>query len=143
MFAGSAEHAIQMKEACKDVGHSVASAQTIEEALAFMNGADHVDVIVCAAYLQDESLFDFLTRLQGDPVHKKAMFMILALAPGPVGIKLNESVEIAGNHLGADAFVSMPEFDPVLLISEIKKLLPSIPRLQEAVSSGAIGQAHF
>ncbi len=58
--------------------------------------------------------------------------MTLALAAGPLGIKLNDSTAKAGRALGADAFISMPIFDAVQLIAEIKKLLPATPVLETA-----------
>jgi CheY-like chemotaxis protein len=126
------EHTNELKAACKDAGHSVVAVQTIAQAFAFLDGKNHADVIVCAAYLEDESMFEFLRRLRNEPLHKDAMFMILALAPGPAGVKLNASVEIAGKTLGADAFINMPVFDAPQLIAEIKKLLPQVPALEKS-----------
>ena len=56
--------------------------------------------------------------------------MTLSLEPGPTGEKLNDSTEKAGRLLGADAFVSMPVFNALQLISEIKMLLPLVPALE-------------
>lgn len=131
LIMDSVENADLLKEACKDVGFSVAAAHTIKEAFAFLDGANHADVIICAAYLEDESLFEFLKRLRLDPLHEDTMFCALALAPGPMGIKVQEYTEKAGRLLGADAFLSMPAFDAPLLIQEIKKLLPSVPVLEQ------------
>lgn len=136
LFMDSVEHTDILKTACKEVGHSVVGAHSIEEAFAFLNGKDHVDVIVCAAYLEDESLFDFLKRLREDPIHENTMFMTLALAPGYAGTKVNASTEKAGNILGANVFINMPVFDGPLLIAEIKKLLPSTPRLEQEKQEG-------
>jgi CheY-like chemotaxis protein len=132
LIMDSIEHADKLKGACKDAGHSVVSAQTIKEAFAFLDDKDHADVIVCAAYLEDESLFEFLGRLRKSPVHKNCMFMILALAPGPMAAKTNLSTERAALLLGADVFISMPVFDPIQLIAEIGKLLPRVPALEES-----------
>jgi CheY-like chemotaxis protein len=126
------EHVNQLKEVCKNAGHSVVPAHTVREAMQFLDTTNHADVIICAAYLEDENIFEFLKRLRANPVHKKSMFMILALAPGPIGVKLNAQVEIAGRQLGADAFISMPVFDAEQLIAEIKKLLPKVPWLENA-----------
>lgn len=130
LIVDNVEHTDQLAEACKNAGHSVVAAHSIIEAFDFLDGHDHADVIICAAYLQDESVFEFLTRLRKDPLHNDCMFMILALAPGPVGVKLNETVEVAGRALGSDAFISMPQFDAEVLIAEIKKLLPHVPKLE-------------
>src|ERR1700722_13837781 len=83
LIMDTVEHTNQLKKACKDAGHDVVAAQSIKEAFAFLDGKDHADVIVCAAYLEDELLFDFLNRLRSNAIHKNSMFMTLALAPGP------------------------------------------------------------
>lgn len=124
------ENTDKLKTACKDAGHDVVAAQSIKEAFAFLDGKDHADVIVCAAYLENESLFEFLERLRNSPIHKDSMFLTLDLASGPIGAKANSSTEAVGRLLGADAFLSMPVFDAVELIAEIKKLLPTVPMLE-------------
>ncbi len=131
LILDTVEHIDQLKHACKDAGHSVVSALTIAEAFAFLEGKDNADLIVCAAYLEDESLFDFLNQLRTNQTHKNTMFLILALEPGPIGAIANETTKKAGRLLGADAFLSMPMFDAALLIREIGKLLPVIPVLEQ------------
>lgn len=126
------EHVNQLKAACKNAGHSVVPAHTVREAMTFLDGTNHADVIICAAYLEDENIFQFLKRLRANPQHNDSMFMILSLAPGPTGVKMNHNVEIAGHQLGADAFISMPVFDAVQLIAAIKTLLPIVPWLQRS-----------
>lgn len=132
------DHVNELKAACKNAGHSVVAAYTISQAFAFLDGENHADVIVCAAYLEDESLFEFLERLRSNPIHKASMFMILALAPTISGARANVSTERAGRLLGADAFVSMPVFDAELLIAEIKKLLPQTPWLHKSQSGESV-----
>ncbi len=105
---------------------------TIEEAFAFLDGRNHADVIICAAYLEDESMFEFLKRVRNSSLHRDSMFMILSLAPTPTGTRLNGMVADTGRHLGSDVFISMPVFDPEKLISEIKKLLPATPWLERS-----------
>src|SRR5471030_1744818 len=73
LIMDTVEHTDQLKAACKDAGHSVVAAKTIKEAFAFLDGKDHADVIVCAAFLEDESLFEFLKRLRTNLIHKDSM----------------------------------------------------------------------
>lgn len=132
------EHTELLKTACKEAGHAVVAAHSIAESFAFLDDKDHADVIVCAAYLEDESLFDFLGKLRNHPTHQHSRFMILALEPGPAGVLMNYTVEIAGKALGADAFVRMPVFDADKLVSEIDKLLPNIPSLERSRIDGEL-----
>ena len=132
LFLDSAENIEKLKGACKDVGYTVAGAITIEEAWAFLNGKDHADVIVCAAHLEEESMFEFLQGVRDSDVHRNAKFLILSLAPGALGARLHVSTASAGLALGADTYVNMPVFDPHELVARIKKLQPSIPMLQQS-----------
>lgn len=131
LIMDTVEHANLLKEACKDAGHSVVAVHSIKEAFFFLDGRNHADVIVCAAYMEDESMFEFLQRLRSNPIHKDSMFMTLALESGPMATAINDSTQRAGTSLGADAFVSMPVFDAPLLIREIQKLLPLVPLLEK------------
>jgi hypothetical protein len=51
-------------------------------AWAFLDGKDHADVIVCAAHLEEESMFEFLRGVRDSEAHQSAKFLILALAEG-------------------------------------------------------------
>lgn len=132
LIMDTVEHANQVKAACRVAGHSVIAVHTIDKAFEFLEGRNHVDVIVCAAYMEDENLFEFLKRLRNNPVHKETMFLTLALRPGSAATSMNASTESAGKVLGADGFVSMPQFDARRLIAEIEKLLPFVPMLERS-----------
>ena len=134
LFLDSAENVEQLKEACKDVGYAVVGALTVKEAWAFLDGKDHVDVIVCAAHLEEESMFEFLKRVRDSKVHGEAKFLILSLAAGALGSQLNASTARAGFALGADTYVSMPVFDPKDLVARIRKLQPAVPLLQQSAT---------
>lgn len=134
LFLDSVENVGQLKDACKDVGYTVVGAITIAEAWAFLDGKDHVDVIVCAAHLEEESMFQFLKRVRDSKVHGDAKFLILSLEPGALGSRLDVSTARAGLALGADTYVIMPVFDPQELVARIKKLQPSVPLLQQSAT---------
>jgi len=134
LFLDSADNVETLKDACKDVGYAVVGALTVAEAWAFLDGKDHVDVIVCAAHLEEESMFEFLKRVRDSKVHGEAKFLILALAAGPLGTQLHPSTARAGFALGADTYVIMPVFDPQELVARIRKLQPSVPLLQQSTT---------
>ena len=132
LFLDSAENIEQLKGACKDVGYVVVGATSTEEAWAFLDGKNHVDVIVCAAHLEEESMFEFLKGVRDSEVHRKTMFLILSLEPGTAGARLDGSTASAGMVLGADTYAIMPVFDACELVALIRKLQPEVPTLQEA-----------
>jgi CheY-like chemotaxis protein len=135
LFLDSAENIEQLKDACKDVGYTVVGALTIEKAWAFLDGKDHADVIVCAAHLEEESMFGFLKSVRDNDVHRKTKFLILSLAEGAIGARLHNSTASAGMALGADSYAIMPVFDPRELVALIKKLQPSVPMLQQSATA--------
>ncbi|MDP2310252.1 MAG: response regulator [Pseudomonadota bacterium] len=132
LFLDSAENIELLKETCKEVGYVVVGATTIKEAWAFLHGKDHADVIVCAAYLEDESVFEFLKGVREDEAHGDAMFVILSLEPGSFGARLDRSTKSAALALGADSYLIMPLFDPGELIAELRKLQPAVPMLRQS-----------
>ena len=135
LFLDRAEHIEQLKTACKEVGYVVAGATTIEEAWAFLDGKDHADVIVCAAHLEEESMFEFLKGVRDNPTHRRAMFLILSLEPGASGARMDRAAGLAGAQLGADKYLVMPRFDPAVLVAEIRKLQPAVPVLQQSATA--------
>jgi len=134
LFLDCPENVEKLKDAGKEAGYVVVGAVTIAEAWAFLGGKDHADVIVCAAHLQEESMFEFLKGVRDDVVHRNVNFLILSLSPGEIGARLDRSATRAGMLLGADAYAIMPIFDPSALIAHIKSLQPRVPMLQQSAT---------
>ncbi len=132
LFLDSEHRVDRLKETCRQVGYVVVGATTIEEAMAFLEGKNHADVIVCGAHLEDQSVFSFLHRVRTDVRHRRSMFLILSLEPGASGARLDRTSARAAIVLGADAYVVMPLFDPDLLVSQIRELQPRVPALLDA-----------
>jgi CheY-like chemotaxis protein len=122
------ENVEKLKLACKLAGHQVVPCFTITEAMQFLETKDHVDVIVAAAHLQNESVFNFLQKVKNsDCILHKAQFFMLCADPGMLALVTSPSVEIAATLMGADKYLLMPEFDAEKLMEEIEKLFPAVP----------------
>jgi len=132
LFLDGAKNIERLKVSCKVAGHTVVGAHTVEEAWALLDGQNHVDVIVCAAHLEEGSMFQFLQDVRHSDMHRKAKFLILSLAPGAIGERLHNSTASAGLALGADAYAIMPVFDPDELVALIKKLQTPVPMRQQS-----------
>jgi CheY-like chemotaxis protein len=132
LFVDSAENVDRLKKAAKESGYVVVGATTTAEAWRFLNGKDHVDVIVSAAHLERESTFDFLKDVRQSEAHRKTKFLILSLEPGTAGARLDRTAERTGMILGADAYVVMLHFDAAALVEQIRKLQPAVPTLQQS-----------
>jgi PleD family two-component response regulator len=117
-----------LKEACKRAGHQVVPVLTIAQAMAFLETKDHVDVIVAAAHLENESVFEFLKRVKEADSHLKDVpFLMLCSEPGTLGLLTSPAVGVAASVMGADQYLLMAEFDAERLMQEIEPLLPPIP----------------
>jgi CheY-like chemotaxis protein len=122
------ENTEKLTEVCKEAGHQVVPVHTIAQALAFLETKDHVDVIVAAAHLENESVFEFLKRVKHADSHLQSVpFLILCAEPGTLGMLTSPAVEIAANIMGADRYLLMGDFDAARLIQEIEQLLPPVP----------------
>lgn len=122
------ENVEKLKHACKRAGHQVVPCFTIAEAMRFLETKDHVDVIVAAAHLENESVFNFLQKVKrSDCILHKANFVMLCANPGVLATVTSPSVEVAANLMGADKYLLMPEFDAEKLMSELEELFPAVP----------------
>ena len=122
----------RLKHACTDVGYVVVGAGSMAEGVRFLNGKDHVDVIVAAAHLDGDSPLELLQFVRKNAIHKDVIFLILSLEPGVHAAFLDKNAARAGMALGADAYFVMPEFDERVLVAQIQKLQPLLPALQHA-----------
>lgn len=135
LFLDRAKNVEKLKDACKHAGYAVVGATTIEEAWAFLQGEDRADVIVCAAHLEEGSMFEFLRGVRESVVHRNAKFLILSLAPTAWGTRLDRSTASAARALGADGYAIMPVFHPHKLVALIKQLQPPVPMLQQSATA--------
>lgn len=135
---GKDGHMSDTVKACKRAGHEVVACHTIREAFEFLDSKDHVDAFVTEAFMEDESVFDFLKAAKSDETHKDAPILILAAEPSKLGMFFAPSVAQAAELLGAYKFLVMPKFDIELLIHEIDAMLPhdKLP-MKEADPDGA------
>ena len=53
-------------------------------------------MIVCAAHLEEESMFQFLKEVRDHKAHGTAAFLVLSLQPGETGARIDRSTECAG-----------------------------------------------
>ncbi len=76
------------------------------------------------AFLENESIFEFLRTLKSMPDHQDVPVMILAVDPGQVGQFCSQMMKQTSKVLGAHKFIVMAEFDLDHLMREIATLLP-------------------
>ena len=122
------ENIFKLKEACKSAGHEVVPVLTIQQAMAFLDTKDHVDLIISATHLNNESVFEFLAKVKAPgSMHKDVPFVMLCLEPGYLAQVTSDIVENAASILGADQYILMPKFDAHSLMAQVIPLLPRIP----------------
>jgi CheY-like chemotaxis protein len=130
------ENIEKLKAVCKTAGHEVVPVLTVREAMKFLDSKDHVDVIISAVHLANESVFDFLQRVKArDSEHREVRFLMLCVEPSMLAMNFDGCTQRAGELLGADKYILMPEFDADRLMEEVELLLPPIPSKEVERSS--------
>ena len=125
------EHIETLKVAAQRAGHEVVAVTRISEAMHFLDTKDHVDVVVSAVHLEEESVFDFLRKMKQSPLHKDVPFMMLCSDPGEFALAVNRSVQTAAAVMGVDKYLTMPKYDVNRLMKEIAAMIPERPPSKE------------
>jgi hypothetical protein len=81
-------------------------------------------------------VFDFLQRVKArDSEHREVRFLMLCVEPSMLAMNFDGCTQRAGELLGADKYILMPEFDADRLMEEVELLLPPIPSKEVERSS--------
>ncbi len=80
-------------------------------------------------------MFELLAGVRASSCHADVTVLILSLeqTETEAAAKLDQSTARAAIALGANAYLSMPHLDARMLITELHKLTPSVPLLQQAI----------
>jgi CheY-like chemotaxis protein len=116
------QHAAALREACRSTDEVLVAVHTIRSAIDFIETKDHVNVILAAAHLEHESVFDFLHMARNSEHLRDVPFIMFCAEPGEVATHFNSTVEKLAYKLGADKYLMMPTFDADLVLAEVEKL---------------------
>ena len=118
------EYALALKDLIEPHGYTVLPAHTIEEAWDVLH-REAVNLVIVAVHLQEGNVFDFIRAVRADlnPEIRDVPLMCLNLNPRLHARYLNDSLQISAKALGANEFITMEPYDPMLLWKEIDKIL--------------------
>lgn len=134
------ERVEEVRTVASQAGHELVSCRTVAGAMDWLNTKDHVDVIISGAFLENESVFDFLKAVKSDPRHSWVQFVMLCTEPGELALFMDDTVRNAARLLGADKYVMLPEFSPKRLLREIEASLPNmVPQVVQDPIRDALG----
>lgn len=120
-------HSDEICAGCLQEGHEVVSVKTSQEALDFLKSHDHVDAAVAPAFMDGETVFDFLLGLRGMPENESVRIMILSTEPSQLAQFCTPAVESAAKKLGAYKFITVPVFRLTDVMKELTAILPDVP----------------
>lgn len=134
---GKNDHMPRIVEACKKAGQEVVPCWSVQDAFKFLDTKDHVDVIVVEAFMEEESVFDFLKAAKEMPEHRDVPIVIMAAEPSAIGLFCMPSVAQSAEVLGAYKFIVMPKFDEMHLVREILAILPweGLPKREDPAAA--------
>jgi hypothetical protein len=83
-------------------------------------------MIIVAIHLHEGNVFDFIREVRDSPDEKVRQVPIICINLNPRlhARYLNDSLMISAKALGANIFITMEPYDPVLLWGEIQTMLP-------------------
>lgn len=125
MALDSAEHIEALTLACQLDGHQVVPVLTIAEGMKFLNTRDHIDIVISAVHLENESVFDFLKQVRTLPEHKNVRFMMICSEPSALAESLNQTVKATAEIMGVDKYLMMQDYDTERLMKELTAMLPT------------------
>jgi len=123
----SPSHEDEIKEECLKNGFEVVRVDNADQAVDFLKSRDHVDVAVAAAFMEDDTIFDFLVKVKNMPENDGLSIMIFSAEPSQLAAFCTPVVAAAAKLLGAYKFVTMPKFNIGQLMREIQAMLPDRP----------------
>jgi CheY-like chemotaxis protein len=86
-----------------------------------------LDMIISCVHIDSESgltVFDLLKWTKGNPQIQTVPFILICSEPSSMARSLIDSVRLAGNALGATAYLIMEKFDPSRFLEQIEYYLP-------------------
>jgi CheY-like chemotaxis protein len=119
------EYALALKELIEPHGYEVLPVHTVEQALELLQ-KEEVNMIIVAIHLREGNVFDFIREVRDSPDEKvrRVPIVCINLNPRLHARYLNDSLRISAKALGANKFITMEPYDPILLWSEIQTMLP-------------------
>lgn len=123
----TAEHVAELTETLETGAYEVVPIETIKQAFDFLESLDHVDLIIAAAHLETENVFEFLKAVKKSKHLAEIPVLIFCTDPGAVALATSEATESASNILGADSYLLMETFDPLRVLQEIEAHVPEAP----------------
>lgn len=127
MLSDHPDHLAAFTDLAQKAGHQVLALHSVRESMNWLNAKDHVDVIVCHAFLESESVFEFLKAVKHDPRHDWVQFIVLSCGQSELTKFLDPTVKDAAHILGADKYINMREFNPDRLLKEVEASFPEMP----------------
>jgi len=116
------ENVVYLRESLEPAGHELVIVNTIHSALTQLC-QEEFDMIICAVFLENESVFDFLKSCKQDINYRKIPFVFYCCKTSEFARSVRDGLQIAARTLGAERYVIMEAFDALVLKTQIEECL--------------------
>lgn len=116
------QNIVNLKEALSPRGHELVVVNRELQALQTLQ-TQRIDMIISAVYLENSDVFDFLKAVKHHEAWSQIPFVLYCSAISSFARSVRGGLKIAAESLGADLYVTMEKFDPILLAQQIEGCL--------------------
>lgn len=116
------ENVVNLRQSLEPSGHELVVVSTINAAMHQLK-EDQFDMIICAVFLENESVFDFLKNCKNDLVYRTIPFVFYCYKTSKFARSVRDGLQIAARTLGAERYVIMESFNAHVLRSQVEECL--------------------
>jgi PleD family two-component response regulator len=116
------ENVENLRESLEPSGHELVVVNTINAAMHQLK-EEQFDMIICAVFLENESVFDFLKICKHDLMYRSIPFVFYCCKTSQFARSVRDGLQIAARTLGAERYVIMESFDAYSLKSQVEECL--------------------
>jgi CheY-like chemotaxis protein len=119
----AAQNTGEIKENLESGGHQILVAQNVESAKTLLEAASF-DLLICAAHLNNGTVFDLLNFVKHDANRRTMPFLVFCCSQTELAKSVDSSLRSTALLLGADKCITQDVFNAEQLRCEIESFLP-------------------
>lgn len=124
-----------IKTALEPRGHRLTFVNEPEMAMRVLNGADKIDAIICAVYLEESDVFEFVRKVKRSQIAKNVPVVFYCYKTSSFARSVRSALKIAAKSTGVDLYITMESFVAAEFAEQFEQFLNLKSVKSEALKS--------